>query len=85
MEKDMNLYVGNVSPQTSELELRKAFAPFGDVGSISMDEHPPDSKAYNFCFVEMPFDNQAALAIRGLDGASLGGYTLTVRESGVSV
>lgn len=81
----MNLYVGNLSPRTSQLELRKAFAPYGDVGTISMDEQPPDSKAYNFCFVEMTVDYQAASAISGLDGASLGGYTLTVKESGVIV
>lgn len=81
----MNLYVGNLSPYTSKQELRRAFAAFGDVGSISMDEQPLEGKAYTFCFVEMPLDHQATAAISELDGESLGGYTLTVKESGVGV
>jgi RNA recognition motif-containing protein len=81
----MNIYVGNLSPKTSEWQLRQAFDRYGKVGTISIDEQPRDGNAYGFCFVEMPFDNQASMAIRELDGKKLGGYALTIRESGVSV
>ena len=81
----MNIYVGNLSPKTSEWQLRKAFARYGKVGSISMDEPPRDGDVYGFCFVEMPFDNQASVAIRELNGEKLGGNALIIRESGVSI
>jgi RNA recognition motif-containing protein len=85
MEKDVNIYVGNLSPKTSEWQLRKAFARYGKVGKIAMDEQPRDGDAYSFCFVEMPFDNQASVAIRELNGEKLGGYALTIKESGVGI
>jgi RNA recognition motif-containing protein len=85
MEKDVNIYVGNLSPEASEWQLRQAFARYGKVGRISMDEQPRDGGAYSFCFVEMPFDNQAVVAIRELSGKKLGGYALTIKESGVSI
>lgn len=81
----MNIYVGNLSPKTSEWQLRKAFGRFGKVGKISMNEQPSDVDTYSFCFVEMPFDNQASVAISKLNGEKLGGYALTIKESGVSI
>lgn len=81
----MNIHVGNLSPKTSEWGLRKAFARYGKVGKISMDKPPCDGDAYSFCFIEMPFNNQASVAIRELNGEKLGGYVLTVMESGVSI
>lgn len=81
----MNIYVGNLSPKTSEWQLRKAFAHYGIVGRISMNQQPRDGDDHSFCFVEMPFDNQASAAIRKLNGEKLGGYALTIKESGVSV
>ena len=81
----MNIYVGNLSPKTSEWQLRTAFARYGKVGKISMDELPRNGDAYSFCFVEMPFDNQASIAIRELQGKKLGGNALTIKQSGVSL
>jgi len=80
----MNIYVGNLSPETSERKLRKAFKRFGKVAKISLRERPHDTTAFGFCFVEMPIDNQALRAIKQLHGKLLGGYILTVKESGVS-
>ena len=81
----MNIYVGNLSPRTSEGQLRKAFDRYGKIGKISIDEQPRDSAAYGFCFVEMPFDNQASTAIRELNGKKLNGNALRVKESGVII
>lgn len=79
----MNIYVGNVSPKTTEWQLRKAFEMYGKVDKISIDEKPRDGDAFSFCFVEMPFDNQASRAITELDGKALDGSVMTVKESGV--
>ena len=81
----MNIYVGHLSPKTLEWQLREAFARYGKVGRISMDKQPREGDAYSFCFVEMPFDHQASAAIKGLNGETLGGNALTIKESGVRV
>lgn len=81
----MNIYVGNLSPGTSESELRQAFTNFGDVGKISMDEHKRENNAYSFCFVEMPLNEHAAVAIVQLNGKEMGGNLLTVVESGIKI
>ena len=80
----MNIYVGNLSPKTSEYQLRKAFERFGKVEKISMNERPRND-SYSFCFIGMPFDNQASRAIKELNGKELSGYELTIRESAVSI
>lgn len=81
----MNIYVGNLSPRTSEAQIRKAFEIYGTVGKISLNVRPPDDKAFGFCFVAMPSDDQATRAIEVLSGQSLDGFVLNVRESGVSL
>lgn len=81
----MNIYVGNLSYKTSELQLREEFSRYGEVGKINMNVRPLESDAYVFCFVEMPYDNQASAAIRKLNGMKLDGYTLTIKESGMSL
>ena len=80
----MNIYVGNLSATTSEWQLRKAFGRYGKIGKVSMNGKPREGGAYNFCLIEMPFDNQASVAIEKLNGAKLGGYALTVTESGLN-
>jgi hypothetical protein len=62
-----------------------AFEQYGQVDKIIKDEQPRNDDAFNFCFVNMPFDNQASRAIKGLNGKELGGYALTIKESGVSI
>jgi RNA recognition motif-containing protein len=81
----VNIYVGNISPKISASQLRKAFAMYGKVDKVSLENRPREDSAFAFCFVEMPFENQASRAIRQLDGKMLGGNALTVKESGVSV
>lgn len=81
----MNIYVGNLSPMTTEPELRNAFGKFGDVGRISMPQGRPDGMTYLCCFVEMPSPAHASDAIANMHGAKLGGHALTVAESGMKV
>ena len=81
----MNIYVGNISPKISASQLRTAFEMYGKVDKVSFGHRPRDTGAFTFCFVAMPFENQASRAIKQLDGKKLGGSALTVKESGVSV
>ncbi|MHC4750671.1 MAG: RNA-binding protein [Planctomycetota bacterium] len=81
----MNIYVGNLSPKTFKWQLRRMFRRYGAVGNISMHKRPSEGNPYNFCFVEMPIDDQAFHAIKELYGKKLGGYLLTIKESGVSI
>lgn len=81
----MNIYVGNLSPMTTEPELRNAFGKFGDVGRISMPQSKPNSEIYLCAFVEMPTHAHASSAIVNMHGATLDGRLLTVAESGMKV
>ena len=76
-----NIYVGNLSYQLTEDQLREAFAAFGDVSSakIIMDRATGQSKGFGF--VEMPSKEEAEEAIRQLDGTPLNGRNVRVNEA----
>lgn len=80
----MNIYVGNLPPKATEWNIRKLFDHYGKVGNITWDKPTEQAQLFLFCFVEMPFDKQAAMAIDKLNGSKLYDYILTVKESGVS-
>jgi len=75
------LFVGNMSFQTTEGELRDLFAPFGQVTRVHMAMDRETGRARGFAFVEMPNDEEAAKAMAGLDGKELGGRNLKVNEA----
>jgi cold-inducible RNA-binding protein len=77
----MNIYVGNLSPATTEEELRKAFVGFGYVESVTILKDKFTSQSRGFGFVELPNAAQAQEAIAGLNGTELGGNILTVNEA----
>lgn len=83
--RNMKLYVGNLSPKTTEFQIRKAFEKYGKVDEISMNGKPHKDSIYSFCFVNMPFVNQASQAIKKLNGKKLDGYLLNIKESAVSI
>ena len=76
-----SLFVGNMSFQTTEGELRELFAPFGQVTRVHMAMDRETGRARGFAFVEMPNDEEAAKAMAGLDGKELGGRNLKVNEA----
>ena len=76
-----NLFVGNMSFQTTEGELRDLFTPFGQVTRVHMAMDRETGRARGFAFVEMPNDEEAAKAMAGLDGKELGGRNLKVNEA----
>jgi cold-inducible RNA-binding protein len=76
-----NLFVGNMSFQTTEGELSDLFKAFGQVGRVHLVTDRETGRARGFAFVEMPNDDEATKAIAGLDGKELGGRNLKVNEA----
>jgi RNA recognition motif-containing protein len=76
-----NLFVGNMSFQTTEADLTALFQPFGQIGRIHIVTDRETGRARGFAFVEMPIDAEAAKAIAALDGKELGGRNLKVNEA----
>lgn len=77
----MNIYVGNLSPATTEEELREAFVGFGQVESVNIIKDKFTAQSRGFGFVELPDTAQAQEAIAGLNGMELGGNILTLNEA----
>src|SRR6267378_1215242 len=57
-----SLFVGNMSFQTSESELRELFAPFGQVTRVHMAMDRETGRARGFAFIEMPNDAERVAA-----------------------
>ena len=76
-----NIYVGNISFQTTEQELSAAFSAYGQVDRVQIVKDRETGQARGFAFVEMPVNADADKAMAALNGAELGGRTLTVNEA----
>ncbi len=77
----MNIYVGNLSRDVTEEDLRKAFETFGDVTSVKIIMDRMSGVSRGFGFVEMSAKAEANAAITGLNGKELKGRDLTVNEA----
>ena len=77
----MNIYVGNLSYDTGNEELREAFAPFGQVDDARVVEDKYTNRSRGFGFVEMANDAEARKAIEEMNGTSLQGRDITVNEA----
>jgi RNA recognition motif-containing protein len=75
------LYVGNLSFNTTELELRDVFGQHGTVAETKMVMDRETGRPRGFAFVEMGTDEEAKNAIDQLNGRELGGRALTVNEA----
>ena len=77
----MKIYVGNMSYEVTEGDLRLAMEPFGQVESVTIikDKHTGQSKGFGF--VEMPSKDEGQAAIQGLNGQELKGRVLNVNEA----
>lgn len=76
-----NLFVGNMSFQTTESELTELFKPFGQITRIRVVMDRETGRARGFAFVEMPNDEEASKAVAALDGKSVGGRNIKVNEA----
>lgn len=77
----MNIYVGNLSRQADERELRELFAQFGEVKSVKIIKDNFSGEARGFAFVEMPDTTAANQAIKTLDSKEFGERRLKVNEA----
>ncbi len=77
----MNIYVGNLSYQTSEDDLRAAFAAHGEVTSVAIISDRYSGQSRGFGLVEMANAEEAKTAISTLDGTDLSGRQLKVNEA----
>lgn len=75
------LYVGNLSYNTTEDDLREAFAKIGEVQSATLIIDQASGRSKGFGFVEMASDEDAAKAIASMNGTSLSDRTITVNEA----
>ncbi len=77
----MNIYVGNLSGEISEEDLRQAFEAFGKVASATIIKDKFSGESRGFGFVEMPAKAEAQSAMTSLEGKELKGQTLKVNEA----
>jgi len=77
----VNIYIGNLSRETTEGELRQAFEAFGQVTSVNIIKDKYSGESRGFGFVEMATKSEAQAAINGVNGTTLGERTLSVNEA----
>jgi len=77
----MNIYVGNISRESTENEVRQAFEEYGEVTSVNLIKDKFTGNSKGFAFVEMPNKEEAENAIKNLDGQKLDGRVLNVAEA----
>ena len=75
------LYVGNLSFEASEDELREHFAQAGNPESVAIIKDRMTGRSRGFGFVEMSSDSEAAQAIEQLDGKDFKGRPLKINEA----
>jgi RNA recognition motif-containing protein len=77
----MKIYVGNLSYDVSEVNLRQAFEAFGQVSSATIVKDRYSGQPRGFGFVEMLDRAQAQTAIQNLNGKELLGQQMNVNEA----
>ena len=77
----MKLYVGNLSYDLTEEELRQEFATYGEVTSVTILTDRLSGRPKGFGFVEMASKSEAEAAIAGLNGKTLKERTIVVNEA----
>lgn len=77
----MNIYVGNLSFEATEADLKQAFEAFGQVTTVSIIKDKMTGKPRGFAFVEMADITAGQAAIAALDGKDVMGRALKVNEA----
>jgi RNA recognition motif-containing protein len=80
-ERKMNIYVGNLSNDVTEEDLRQAFEAFGQVSNINLIKDRFSGESRGFGFVEMPAKTEAEAAIEALNGQDIKGRAVNVNEA----
>ncbi len=77
----MNIYVGNLSYEVTEGDLKEAFEDFGQVESVKIIKDIYSGKSKGFGFIEIPDRASAEAAINGLNGKEFKGRALKVNKA----
>ena len=77
----MNIYVGNLSYQATEDEVRSLFEAYGQVSSVALIKDKMTGQPRGFGFVEMPNDSEAQKAIQELNGKDVRGRSLSINPA----
>lgn len=77
----MTIYIGNLSFQATEEDLREVFAEYGKVSRVSLPTDRETGRKRGFAFVEMEDEEKEALAIAELDGAEWLGREIRVNKA----
>jgi len=77
----MNIYVGSLSFDVTEQDLREAFEPFGEVTSVNIIKDKYTGESRGFGFVEMSEKAEGEAAVTGLNDKELKGRALKVNEA----
>ena len=77
----MKLYVGNLSYDLKEEDLRQQFSEYGAVESVTIITDRDSGRPKGFAFVEMPTKSEAEAAISGLNGKMIDERTIVVNEA----
>ena len=77
----MKIYVGNLSYEVTEEELRQEFQAFGEIESVSVITDKYSGRPKGFAFVEMPTVSEGQAAIAELNGKVLKERTMNVNEA----
>ena len=75
------LFVGNLSFEVTPVDLRAAFAAYGQITSADIVTDGSNGGSRGFGFIEMPWQAHAVAAIQGLDGTMLKGRTIKVSRA----
>ena len=76
-----NIFVGNLSFNTNEDELRQLFEAYGQVDRVSIMTDRDTGRSRGFGFVEMNSNEDGEKAITALNGSQVGGRTINVNEA----
>ncbi len=77
----MNIFVGNLSRQVAEADLKKLFEPFGEITSVNVIKDKFSGESRGFGFVEMAKKEEAEAAMKELNGKEVEGQQLIVNEA----
>ena len=77
----MTIYVGNLSFQATEDDLKEVFAEYGEVSRVSLPTDRETGRKRGFAFVEMSSEAQEDAAIAELDGAEWLGREIRVNKA----
>ena len=79
----MNIYVGNISLETTEDELRREFTEFGEVKSVTImnDKYIGSGQTRGYGYVEMASKSEGAAAIANLEGKKMRNRVINIVEA----